>query len=57
MSAPEKDTARTRIEVRIESAMAPTLEVGTQWKVVASSPASLWEGLYTVTLERIQTER
>jgi hypothetical protein len=56
MSESTRDQDRTRIEVRIESAMAPTLEVGTEWKVVASSPASLFEGHYTVTLEKIQTD-
>ena len=56
MSESNKETTRPRVDVRIESAKAPKLEVGTVWKVVASSPASLWEGAYTVTLERIQTE-
>ena len=56
MSESEKDAARPRIDVRVESANAPKLEVGTVWKVVASAPASLWEGAYAVTLERIETE-
>lgn len=56
MSESNKETTRPRIVVRVESAKAPTLEIGTVWKVAASSPASLWEGAYAVTLERIQTE-
>jgi len=56
MSVLEKDTARPRVDVRVESAKAPNFEVGTVWRVVASSPASLWEGAYAVTLERIETE-
>jgi len=57
MSESEKDTARPRVDVRVESAKAPTFEVGTAWKVIASSPASLWEGAYAVTLERVEIER
>jgi hypothetical protein len=56
MSAAENQTARTRVDVRVEAAKAPRIEVGTQWRVVASAPASLWEGDYTVTLERIETD-
>ena len=56
MSESEKDTARPRVDVRVESAKAPNFEVGTVWKVVASSPASLWEGAYRVTLERSGTK-
>ena len=57
MSESTKEAARPRVDVRVESAKAPTFEVGTVWKVVASSPASLWEGAYAVTLERVETER
>jgi hypothetical protein len=57
MSESEKDTARPRVDLRVESAKAPSFEVGTRWKVVASSPVSLWEGAYKITLERIDTER
>jgi len=56
MSESNKETPRPRVDVRVESAKAPKLEVGTVLKVVASSPASLWEGAYAVTLERIDTE-
>jgi len=57
MSEATQDTARSRIEVRIESARAPSLELGSCWRVVASSPASLWEGQYTVTLEKIDADK
>lgn len=57
MSESNKETTRPRIEVRIEAAKAPTLAIGTVWKVASSSPASLWEGAYVVTLERIQAEK
>ena len=56
MSESEKDTARPRVDVRVESAKAPNFEIGTVWRVVASSPVSLWEGAYAVTLERVETE-
>ena len=56
MAAAETNPSRPRIDVRVESAKAPRFEVGTRWKVVASSPESLWEGSYTVTLERIEGE-
>ena len=55
MSGSDKGTARTRVDVRVAAAKAPKIEVGTRWRVVASAPASLWEGDYTVTLERIET--
>lgn len=60
MSKPNKEATRSRVDVRVEAAKAPKLEIGTVWKVTASSSASLWEGEYAVTLERIQagkTER
>ena len=56
MSESNKETTRPRVDVRVEAAKAPKLEIGTAWKVTASSPTSLWEGAYSVTLERIQTE-
>jgi len=56
MSASESNPSHPRIDVRVESAKAPQFEVGTRWKVVASSPESLWEGAYTVTFERIEFE-
>ena len=56
MSESDTDTARPRVDVRVESAKAPNFEIGTVWRVVASSPVSLWEGAYAVTLERVATE-
>lgn len=56
MSESEKDTARPRVDVRVESAKAPNFEIGTVWKVVESSPVSLWQGAYAVTLERVASE-
>ena len=56
MPESNNDTTRPRVDVRIEAAKAPKLAVGTVWKVVASSPVSLWEGAYAVRLERTQTE-
>jgi hypothetical protein len=56
MSESNKETSRQRVDVRVEAAKAPKLEKETVWKVVASSPVSLWEGAYAVTLERIQIE-
>lgn len=56
MSASDQDRTGHRIDVRVDSAKAPEFEVGSVWRVVASSPVSLWEGAYAVTLERIEAE-
>ena len=55
MSEREKETALPQVEVRVDAAKVSNFEIGTRWKVVASSPGSLWEGVYTVTFERIET--
>lgn len=56
MSNSEKDSARARVDLRVEPDKVSQFNVGSKWKVVASSPGSLWEGAHTVTLERIETE-
>jgi hypothetical protein len=47
---------RPRVEVSVEPERAPRLNIGTRWKVVASSLASLWSGVYA-TLEEIDGAR
>jgi hypothetical protein len=44
---------RIRVTVTVESELAPRLNVGTRWEVVASSLSSLWERAYAVTLEEM----
>ena len=47
---------RAMVKVRIESEKASRFNIGTRWEVVASSPDSLWQGSYSVTLKEIEAE-
>ena len=47
---------RAMVKVRIESEKASRFNIGTRWEVVESSPESLWQGAYSVTLKEIEAE-
>ena len=44
---------RGTVQLRVEPEQAVRFNVGTQWRVVASSIESLWQGAHKVTLEEI----
>ena len=47
---------RAMVKVRIEPEKASQFNIGTRWEVVASSPESLWQGAYAVTLKEIEAD-
>ena len=49
--------AKARVTVSVKPEWAPRLGVGTRWEVVASSLGSLWDEVFTVTLEEIEGVR
>jgi hypothetical protein len=51
-----ESTQRATVRVSVEPEKATRFNVGTRWKVVASSLGSLWEGAHTITLEEIEAE-
>ncbi|MDX2435920.1 MAG: hypothetical protein QNL88_02610 [Acidobacteriota bacterium] len=56
MSNEKRDTNRPTVNLRVDAELAPRLNVGTRWEVVASSLESLWQGAYKVRLKEITAE-
>jgi outer membrane receptor for monomeric catechols len=56
MASEKNNSDRFTVNLRVEPEQANRLNIGTRWKVVASSLESLWHGAYKVTLEEIPAQ-